>query len=96
MLACYRIARRMTPEYVKAWLFRAQAKITLKLESEEQMNAIAAAARAAGIATCIIEDAGRTEVEPGTHTVLGLGPAPKAAIDALTGPKGRFALRLLT
>ena len=60
------------------------------------MDAIAAAARKAGIACCAIEDAGRTEVEPGTRTVLGLGPAPKAALDAITGPKGSHALRLLT
>lgn len=87
-LACYRGAARACPEYVKAWLYRGQTKVTLKLDDEAQMDAVAAAARAAGIVCCVIEDAGRTEVEPGTRTVLGLGPAPKAAIDALTGPRG--------
>ena len=55
VLACYRIATRLTPEYVKAWLFRAQAKITLKVDNEEQMNSIQAEARKAGIACCTIE-----------------------------------------
>lgn len=39
VLACYRIARRVTPEYVKAWLFRAQAKITLKVRAMDAVRA---------------------------------------------------------
>ena len=53
------------------------------------------AARAAGLPTYTIEDAGRTEVEPGTRTVTAIGPAPKALLDAITGPKGSHACRLL-
>lgn len=71
-------------------------QIALKVDSEAAMDAIYAAARAAGIPACIVEDAGRTEVEPGTRTVCALGPAPKAVIDAITGPKGSHPLRLLT
>ena len=96
VLACYRRAQREAPHWVKAWLHRAQAKITLKVDNEAQMDAVAAAAAAAGIPFQKIEDAGRTEVEPGTFTVLGLGPAPKALIDQITGPKGSISLRLLT
>jgi PTH2 family peptidyl-tRNA hydrolase len=96
VLGAYRVGLRVVPEYVKAWLFRAQAKITLKVEDEATMDAAAAAAREAGLPVCVIEDAGRTEVEPGTRTVLGIGPAPKALIDAITGPRGTHALRLLT
>jgi PTH2 family peptidyl-tRNA hydrolase len=95
-LGAYKLCRRLQPEYVKAWEFRAQAKITLKVDDEPTMDKIAQAAREAGLACVVIEDAGRTEVEPGTRTVLAIGPAPKAEIDALTGPKGRFPLRLLT
>ena len=29
--------------------------------------------------------AGRTQVAPGSRTVLAIGPAPKSAIDAVTG-----------
>jgi PTH2 family peptidyl-tRNA hydrolase len=97
VLGAYRVAQRLAlpREWSRAWLFRAQAKITLKADSEPTLDAIAAAATTAGIPWCIIEDAGRTEVEPGTRTVIGVGPAPKSLIDAITGPKGSIPLRLL-
>lgn len=85
VLGAYKIAKRITPEYVKAWEWRAQAKITLKVDSEAQMDEIAAAARAAGLPSIVIEDAGRTEVAPGTRTVLGIGPAPRSEMDVVTG-----------
>ena len=93
----YRVALRLPlpSEWVRAWLFRAQAKIALKVDSEAEMDAIITAARAAGLPTYTIEDAGRTEVEPGTRTVTAIGPAPKALLDAITGPKGSHACRLL-
>ena len=93
VLSCYRQALNKAPHYVKAWLHRAQGKIALKCDDEPQMNAIAAAAREAGLPCVVIEDAGRTEVEPGTHTVCGIGPAPKHLIDQITGPKGSIPLR---
>ena len=96
-LACYRsaIAEPDSREWVKAWLHRAQAKIALKVDSESDMDAVYAAAEAAGLPCEIIEDAGRTEVAPGSRTVLAIGPAPKAVIDKITGPKGSHPLRLL-
>jgi PTH2 family peptidyl-tRNA hydrolase len=96
-LGVYRVALRLPlpSEWVRAWLFRAQAKIALKVDSEAEMDAIITAARAAGLPTYTIEDAGRTEVEPGTRTVTAIGPAPKALLDAITGPKGSHACRLL-
>jgi peptidyl-tRNA hydrolase, PTH2 family len=97
VLACYRsaIKRPESREWVKAWLFRAQAKVSLKVDSEALMDDVCAAARAAGLPCEIIEDAGRTEVAPGTRTVAGIGPSPREMIDKITGPRGSHALRLL-
>lgn len=81
-------------EWARAWNSRAAAKISLKMEAKD-MDAIAAAAAAAGLPSCIIEDAGRTEIPAGSRTVLAIGPAPKQLIDAITGPRGAFPLRLL-
>ena len=42
-------------------------------------------ARAAGLTTALVRDAGRTELAAGTVTCLGLGPASEAELDPLTG-----------
>ena len=38
-----------------------------------------------GVNAAIIHDAGRTQIAAGSATVLGLGPAPKAVLDQITG-----------
>lgn len=88
-------ARPLWVEWARAWQARACAKITLKCEGLAELEAIAAAASAAGLPTSLIEDAGRTEIAAGSRTVCGIGPAPRELIDAITGPKGAFKLRLL-
>ena len=38
----------------------------------------------AGLNTHLVRDAGHTEIEPGSRTVLAVGPAPASAMDPLT------------
>lgn len=40
-------------------------------------------------------DAGHTQVDPGTETVCGVGPAPSSLIDEVTGTGGSKPLKLL-
>jgi peptidyl-tRNA hydrolase, PTH2 family len=42
-------------------------------------------AKARGLLTVWVEDAGFTEVPPGTRTCLGIGPARVEDLDPLTG-----------
>lgn len=97
VLACWQTTRRNATwrEWAKAWNYRAAAKITLVVNTLEQLEEIEAAATAAGLPHCVIEDAGRTEIAAGSRTVLGIGPAPKALIDKITGPRGSHPLKLL-
>ena len=44
-----------------------------------------AQAMSIGVNAAIIHDAGRTQIAAGSATVLGLGPAPKAVLDQITG-----------
>lgn len=73
------------PELLRRWERNGQAKITLSVSDNEEMDLLFARAMEAGINAHVVHDAGRTQIAAGSATVLGLGPAPKAALDALTG-----------
>lgn len=38
-----------------------------------------------GLVAEVIQDAGRTQIEAGSLTVLGIGPAPASVINQVTG-----------
>ena len=52
---------------------------------EAALLELAAQAEAAGLPVMLIRDAGRTVVEAGTPTCVGIGPAEISKIDAITG-----------
>ena len=65
------------PELVNRWeLGNGQAKITLQVPNQEEMDLLYAKAISLGINSYIVHDAGRTQIAAGSATVLGLGPAP--------------------
>jgi PTH2 family peptidyl-tRNA hydrolase len=71
---------------VKAWLADAFTKITVKVESEQELKDIYELARAAGIPCSIIMDAGKTEFAGvPTLTCCAIGPANKEDLDKITG-----------
>lgn len=43
------------------------------------------AAQKKGLVCCLISDAGRTQIAPGSITVLGIGPGPANLIDEVSG-----------
>ena len=45
------------------------------------MLALKEAAAKAGVCFYLVEDAGRTQIQPGSKTVLALGPAPVSVLD---------------
>ncbi|HTT14370.1 MAG TPA: aminoacyl-tRNA hydrolase [Thermoplasmata archaeon] len=68
-----------------AWLGQGQKKIALTVPTLTELEALERAARGRGIPTVWVEDAGLTEVAPGTRTCLGLGPALSSELDPITG-----------
>jgi PTH2 family peptidyl-tRNA hydrolase len=80
-----RAAERRDPATLEAWLAEGQMKIALGVPTLADLETLERAARARRIPTVWVEDAGFTEVPPGTRTCLGLGPATASEIDAVTG-----------
>lgn len=69
---------------ITEWVVEGAAKIVLAVDSLDELFDISQKARKAGIATALIADAGRTELEPSTITALGIGPAESTVIDPIT------------
>ena len=68
-----------------AWLQQGQPKVVLKVADGGQLDDVVRQARAAGLPTELICDAGRTQVSAGTQTCCALGPADSERIDVVTG-----------
>jgi PTH2 family peptidyl-tRNA hydrolase len=86
-LACYKNFLRNAPKspVLRRWERQGQAKVALQVKSEEELGTLQATAISLGIVAEVIADAGRTQIASGSHTVLGIGPAPKSVIDKVTG-----------
>lgn len=72
--------------FVRDWILGSFAKITLQVDTEQELVDLEAAAKKAGLTTSLIVDSGRTEFNGvPTMTALGIGPGEPDIIDAITG-----------
>lgn len=78
-------AEKRHPEAFRTWSDGGGMKIAVVAPTLTDLESLARKARTLGIPYVFVEDAGFTEVPPGTKTVLGLGPARATEIDAVTG-----------
>jgi PTH2 family peptidyl-tRNA hydrolase len=78
-------ARRTNTKWVNAWFTENQRKICVKVDSEDDLRNLKRLVDEAGIPNSLIEDAGLTQLEPGTVTCLGIGPVPSSIVDRYTG-----------
>jgi len=67
------------------WEAWGSKKVVLKVDDLKELKAIEKKLKEAKIPYVMIKDAGRTEVKPGTITVLGIGPWYEEEIDKVTG-----------
>ena len=67
------------------WLEAGMPKIVVQCASESELLSIQARAEKAGLATLLVRDAGKTVVQAGTPTCVGIGPDRPEAIDPITG-----------
>ncbi len=66
------------------WERQGSKKVVCRVESEQQLVEIFQEARKRKLPSAIINDAGLTQLEPGTTTAIAIGPAPADQVDALT------------
>lgn len=72
-------------DIVDAWNDNGALKVTLKVNSEEEVHALAEQCEQNNLPHYVVVDAGHTQLPPNTTTVLSIGPAPGLEIDKLTG-----------
>ncbi len=72
-------------EWLRLWRRMGQKKIVVKVQSERELREIYEKARDENLPAVIIADAGLTQLEPGTVTVVAIGPAPADKVDKITG-----------
>ncbi|XP_001359227.1 probable peptidyl-tRNA hydrolase 2 [Drosophila pseudoobscura] len=84
-VGAYQKAVTRIPRLLRAWENCGCAKIAVRVESEAELVAIKNAAERQQLNTCLIRDAGRTQIEPNSKTVLAVGPAAAVDIDRVTG-----------
>ncbi|XP_022085615.1 peptidyl-tRNA hydrolase 2, mitochondrial-like [Acanthaster planci] len=84
-VSCYKQAARRQPDMLKEWENYGQPKVVVKAPDEEVLIELALKARSLGLTTAVIQDAGRTQIAPGSRTVLGVGPGPASLVDEVTG-----------
>ncbi len=73
------------PTMVKTWRKEGMPKIVLKVKDEKELISFFQKAKDEDLVSSLITDAGRTVVEPGTRTCVGIGPDEEEKIDWLTG-----------
>src|SRR3989338_4188832 len=70
---------------VKKWQSQGMKKVVLRVKDIQELQEYKKRAEDAGLVVALITDAGHTQLNPGTVTCLGIGPAREDKIDEVTG-----------
>ncbi|XP_006983291.1 peptidyl-tRNA hydrolase 2, mitochondrial [Peromyscus maniculatus bairdii] len=84
-VSAYKQTQRRNPQVLKEWEDCGQPKVVVKAPDEDTLIELLTHAKMLGLTVSLIQDAGRTQIEPGSRTVLGIGPGPVELIDEVTG-----------
>ena len=73
------------PADKEEWINEGMKKVVLKVPGEKELLNLYKLAKKEKLACELIKDAGLTQIEPGSVTALGIGPADDSKIDKITG-----------
>lgn len=85
---CALVSKKRKPINFERWYGEGQKKVVVKVQDLAELYKVKQAAEDLGLVTSLITDAGMTELPPNTTTCLGIGPAPNAELDRVTGHLG--------
>src|SRR5271157_2872921 len=89
-LMSYFESEKADSDVAAEWLREGEKKIVLKVADEKDLEKLFAAFKFKKVPCALVNDAGLTQLPPGTKTALGIGPWNSSEIDAFTS-----ALKLL-
>ena len=78
-------ARKRHSDWWEAWLDEGQRKVVVKVKDEAELLHLKLQAERMRLPHALIYDRGLTQLPPDTLTCLGIGPAPNAKVDKITG-----------
>lgn len=84
-VTAYKQVQRRNPELLKQWEYCGQPKVVVKAPDEDTLIDLLSRAKEVGLPVSLIQDAGRTQIAPGSRTVLGIGPGQAELVDRITG-----------
>jgi peptidyl-tRNA hydrolase, PTH2 family len=82
----YLKATEMDDKIAKIWINGGQKKIVLAVDDEDALIRMFQAFKHVGVPCALVNDAGLTQLPPGTTTTLGIGPDVSEKIDRFTKP----------
>uniref|UniRef100_F6RKZ8 Peptidyl-tRNA hydrolase 2, mitochondrial n=1 Tax=Ciona intestinalis TaxID=7719 RepID=F6RKZ8_CIOIN len=84
-VGAYKQLNKHKKSTLKSWEYCGQPKVVLKCQDETELLALHQHAASIGLTATVIQDAGRTQIAPGSRTVLGVGPGIESLVDKVTG-----------
>ncbi|MFB6190141.1 MAG: peptidyl-tRNA hydrolase Pth2 [Candidatus Nanohaloarchaea archaeon] len=76
--------RKASEDECSEWELQGAKKIVLS-PGDLELEEVHQQAKMNGLPAYMVKDAGMTELEPGTATAVGIGPAEESKIDTVTG-----------
>ncbi|XP_044285768.1 peptidyl-tRNA hydrolase 2, mitochondrial [Varanus komodoensis] len=84
-VSAYKQVQRRDPELLRQWEYCGQPKVVLRAPDEDTLMQLRSEAQGLGLTVSLIQDAGRTQIAPGSRTVLGIGPGLAEIVDKVSG-----------